>query len=455
MFDVCVAGGGPAGATTACYLSRKGYKVALADQNSRPRARGIESLALPAIHFLRSNGFAAILEAAAICQPTATVISWRDRLECLSAREKPSLVINRSAFDEAMLQRAAAEGVRLFRSTRVLRPVPDASGWIVPFEKDISIQARYFVDATGRASPLARNRRRLSTSTAALYAIWPACEREMRVEARPNCWLWGAPADFGVYAIVAFFDARQCAGLGVGGRRALYETAVRGAELFRSSVGEHSLGSVEICDATPYVDLQPITENALKVGDASLALDPVSSQGLQVALRSAWHASVVIHTILSRHDKDTAAAFYIASQRGIVEHHKRLSQTFYRQHVRYAQEDFWRLRVAVAEREDVPATFAANCPVRLSQNTIISPVPAIDGDLIVRVQGIRHPNLDRPIAYLNGYPAAPLLQMAADPCMLDILAERWQLRTGMHNVAPAMKLLLERQVLVPVSQNDG
>ena len=43
-----------------------------------------------------------------------------------------------------------------------------------------------------------------------------------------------------------------------------------------------------------------MAEDSIKVGDAALALDPLSSSGVQKAIQSALAGSVVVNTLLQR-----------------------------------------------------------------------------------------------------------------------------------------------------------
>src|SRR5207302_11194274 len=64
---------------------------------------------------------------------------------------------------------------------------------------------------------------------------------------------------------------------------------------------------VQVCDATCSYSEMQLSGNSIKVGEASFSIDPLSSQGVQIAIGSALHAAAVIHTILERPGHDALA----------------------------------------------------------------------------------------------------------------------------------------------------
>jgi len=79
------------------------------------------------------------------------------------------------------------------------------------------------------------------------------------------------------------------------------------------------LGRVAVADATPYLDGQCVTARSIKVGDAALALDPLSSSGVQKAIQTSLAGAIVINTLLREPASgDAAIRFYSdSSARGI------------------------------------------------------------------------------------------------------------------------------------------
>jgi hypothetical protein len=69
-------------------------------------------------------------------------------------------------------------------------------------------------------------------------------------------------------------------------------------------------------DASTYFDRALIGERFIKVAEAAIAVDPLSSSGFQIAIQSEITASVTVNTLLSRpHSTELALRFYRNSQR--------------------------------------------------------------------------------------------------------------------------------------------
>jgi flavin-dependent dehydrogenase len=122
-----------------------------------------------------------------------------------------------------------------------------------------------------------------------------------------------------------------------------YRAYLAGSELLRHCLDGVLDGGVHACDATPYVDDEPIGADHLRVGEASYAIDPLTSQGVQHALSSALQGSIALHTILTAPaDGDAAIAFYRTRQAAAAAASARTCVQLYAQMERFADEPFWR-----------------------------------------------------------------------------------------------------------------
>src|SRR5215831_6974902 len=122
-YDVIIAGGGPAGASTAIHLAMRGARVLLVEQKKFPRAKLCGEFISPecARHF-ETLRVADAMTAALPSQLTATVFySRRGRNVRVPsswfATNGVALGLSRAEMDERLLRRAAAAGSEVLEDT--------------------------------------------------------------------------------------------------------------------------------------------------------------------------------------------------------------------------------------------------------------------------------------------------------------------------------------------------
>ncbi len=121
--DVIGGGGGPAGATAAAALARLGRSVVLVEKGRR-RSRRVESAGPALLTLLQAVGAKGRVETAGALEPCSNVVLWVQS-DSASA-EKSRLLIDRDAFDRAMLQTAAEAGVKILKPASAGRPRRDS-----------------------------------------------------------------------------------------------------------------------------------------------------------------------------------------------------------------------------------------------------------------------------------------------------------------------------------------
>jgi flavin-dependent dehydrogenase len=300
IVDICVVGGGPAGSVVAACLADRGYRVVLIDRG-RSSDR-VECLPPPCWNILDSLRISEQIRTDDLLPCPLTRLQWPGPRQEMRVHEQ-SVLLRRGRFDCMLLDAARRSGARVLPSTRAAPPTWSGFDWMLVVSGKQwrgRIVARFLVDARGRRSGLPRRRRRLSPPTVALSGSCTGAfskHAEMRVAAIENGWCWGAFLPDGNAEVSVFLDTGDCAGLGGSDRLRLYGAALRSSDFFAALA--LAATNIAVCDASAFVDEDPVSEHAIKVGDAAIALDPLSSQGVQAALRSAVQAAVVVHTILS------------------------------------------------------------------------------------------------------------------------------------------------------------
>jgi flavin-dependent dehydrogenase len=341
--DVLVAGAGPAGVAVALGLARLGYDVTVlglprgfaACEGISPRVRA--HLATLGLH----NALA--------CVPEASLreVEWNGERRAQGSEH----LLQRAPFDAALGADLVAAGVRL-RAARVRGIVLTAGGGAEVLAEDGSrIRARFVVDARGRAAPRGRGRARRGPETVALLQRWqgPPAPPASAVFAFAGGWAWLARlADGSRYT-----QFTLAAGTRALGKRSALEAQLRArvAALPRAEEWVRDcrpLGAPQARGATsllhtPLWDLRGL----LRVGDAAMAVDPLSGNGIFQSLSSASVAPAVINTWLGEPDgADLARDFYARRIEHVFLRFARTGRDFYRAETRWAGADFWRLRGA-------------------------------------------------------------------------------------------------------------
>ena len=123
--------------------------------------------------------------------------------------------------------------------------------------------------------------------------------------------VWGMPLPDGRYNTLVFLDAkrvREERGRPVAG---IFHRSLDVSGIMTDCRDTRLDGPVRAVDATPYVDLESVTPQGIKVGDAALAIDPLSSSGVQKAIQTALAGAVVANTLIRKPESRAAAmGFY-------------------------------------------------------------------------------------------------------------------------------------------------
>ena len=444
--EVCVIGGGPAGAALALRLARLGHEVLLVERQAFPRHHVGESLtpgvwplldALGVVEEVRRGGFLPALEA---------LVRWEDGSErrVRGHAGEPGLLVDRGRFDALLLGAAASAGVRVLQPAAARRPERTPEGWELPVLHEgrrLLVAARFLADASGRLSCLGGRKVPVSARTLALYGYWRGETPhgpETRVEAGPEAWYWGAHLPDGTFNAMVFVDPELLRERGIG-RRTLepfYRELLGRSGLLGAWTAPRLTSAVLASDATCYRDTQPIERDRIKVGEASFSIDPLSSSGVQKALQTALSGAVAVHTLLVRPDNAQAALrFYTDDQRYCVEQHAAWAAGYYREQRSYQDRPFWKRR-ALAVPSPAPPDVRPLTGTdellqrrwRLASEVALVDTPCIVGDVIELRRALSHPRLARPVAYLDGVELAPLVEGLHEGWTMPQLADTWARR---------------------------
>lgn len=371
--DAAIAGGGPAGALAAILLARAGLCVALA--TLPVGVRRIEGLSPRVAALVARLGLPDAGVGAAVPRQSL----WGERDGAFN-REHP---VDRAIFDAALLELAATEGVQVLRA-RVARLEPDRG---VMETSAGPISARLLIEARGRRAPAARGRLRGPAGLAiAGWSDGEARSRVSQVAARPGGWVWQMPvAGRGTWVQVVT-DAARARTLPL---PALWAEIAGEAVRFPASA-QRAAGELRL-------NAPDLPEGLLVLGDAAVAMDPLSGHGLFWAFSSALAAVPMALDILEG-DGALARRF----------HRERVVSAFWRQ--ARVGRDLYRLAGQAgpfwAERgawpDDAPAHAELAAPQR-ARRVVVAGGRLAEADVLLT------PEEPDGVAFVAGQPLAPVL----------------------------------------------
>jgi flavin-dependent dehydrogenase len=428
--DVAVIGAGPAGCVFAARMAALGFDVCLIERARFPRAHLGESLSPGVLPMLASAGMAGAVERAGFRRVHEVSSSWEGVEATRRDPHGQGLLVDRGAFDAALLAAVAAR-VRVLQPAlaRVRTRRPD--GWELLVEQGgqtAELACGFLADASGRAARLGGRRRAMGPRTMALHAYWAGSGLPVqpRIEAGAQAWYWGVPLPDGSYNTLVFVDEarlRDQRGTPLEARLARW---LAESQLLRGAQATMR-GPARAADATPYLYEDCVGARHVRIGDAALALDPLSSSGMQKAVQTALSGAIVANTLLRRPEDGAAARRYY--QDNLAEAAAR-HQTWARQHYAAAQrtDTFWTARAATGPaaapampRQPLPD----DVPLRLSLDCRWDELPCLGAEYVEVKPALRHPSVEGALAYLGGHELAPLLRLVRPGMTSHQIAGTW------------------------------
>ncbi len=358
LFDVVVAGGGPAGSATALDSSRRGLRVAIVEQSAYDDFRVGETLPPEIRRLLAELG---VWERFLASEPSASHgirSAWETpiphRQDFLYNAYGRGWQVERSSFDAMLAYAAADAGAELIAPARIAALDEDENGqWRLEIaaggtadEMPRTLHSRLLVDATGRKGSIARKlgcRVQPVDRLVGAVAALPRRDEEQTtlIEAVEDGWWYSAPLprDRAVFAYMTDADLWRGSSWG----KLLKQAPLTSARA--PAIG--ALPLIHIFSAASALR-RPVTGgNWIAAGDAALAFDPLSGLGIYKAIESGLRASAAIARWL---DGDSG---------GMVEYERWTTQgfqsyldvrrQFYGRVQRWPASRFWQRRAAGAK----------------------------------------------------------------------------------------------------------
>lgn len=373
--DVAIVGAGPAGSALARRLALQGCRVALIERSRFDAPRIGESLApgiKPALQAIDAwDAFLALgpLPSWGVSAHWGAGDGPQTHSHIFSAHGC-GWHVDRRRFDRMLAQRAVDAGaeLRVGAAVRDVQAVGD--DWRLAVKTDdgatASLCARVVVDATGRRALLGRKLGatriafdRLVGVAAHLRLPDRDARQHLRVEAIASGWWYFAPLPEGAAAepdaILAMLmtDADLCADARLqrpGPWLAHLRESAFGRALVRANEAIPTLRTH--CAGSHRMRRDPASMQAsmharwLAVGDAALAVDPISGSGVPRALRSAKAAAA---TVLAMLRGETSVAAHERERDVECTRYLFERAAYYADEDRWPEATFWRRRAPAPE----------------------------------------------------------------------------------------------------------
>jgi len=339
MTMVVVLGAGPAGAAVALGLRRLGYAVTLVSEWRRFAA--LEGVSIRVLEALRAAGLHQALADATL--PSQRQVNWNGQQHA----QNIEYLLDRPSFDRGLREDLRAAGVVLIES-RVLGVQSSTSGHQVQIEGHEVLTADFLVEARGRQAP-ALGKGLRGPETVSLLNRWQGApgHTASAVESLADGWAWMARRADGQCYWQWTVDV---ASAGLPGKAQLLEYCRQRRQ--ESAVARAFFGDDPEVDlqlharsSTAILSPQVCGENWIRVGDAAMAVDPLSGNGIFQSLSSALQAPTVINTLLRKPERAALAQrFHQQRVEQLFLRFARIGRDFYADEQRWLDQPFWQAR---------------------------------------------------------------------------------------------------------------
>lgn len=372
-YDVVVAGGGPAGSAAAIALAGAGRTVLLVDAGTGPPKVG-ETLVPAGRVVLGDLGVDDRVLGSGHLPCYGSLSAWGSAdlhaVDYINDPHGHGWHLDRRLFDRRLRDAARAAGAEVAESTAVRGTArrPDG-GWTLALRGgtgpadapgtggERTVCCRWVIDATGRAAAIAVRcgaRRQVRDRLTALYAPLETdprdTDRRSLVESDEDGWWYTAPRPSGGRLVAYFTDADLSAAQYTARHFHRRLSATRHVSRQAHRHGPPPTPPVAPRRAaahTAHLD-RVYGEGWTAAGDAAIAFDPLSSQGVLTALYTGMSAGLAVDAHLSplHRGADSGLAAYAHKVEATRTAYLRGHRLIHAQEARWIHRTFWARRLA-------------------------------------------------------------------------------------------------------------
>jgi flavin-dependent dehydrogenase len=467
--DVVVIGGGPAGASIASRLAKQGYAVVVIEASEFPRPHVGESLHAHVASLFDQLGLREQIESSGFLRPQAALVHWAG--ETRSRRDVANgYQVDRARFDKILLQAATQSGAQIIQPARVVTFEHLAERqWrltVATAGEQKVIRTPFLVDASGRRGYLPGRRAALQPATLALYAYWHNTGlegAETRIEAGTEHWYWAAPLPDGSVNATVFVSPERCRNKGASSLKEHYLQLLDESQLLSECLRGQLKTTVRACSATASRVLEPIGTDWIKIGEAALAYDPLSSQGVQNAMSSGLQGAAVVNTLLSDPAaQQLAINFYRNRIDEAARQHAETAANFYWQQAQCTPLPFWLDRSQKRKPTEPPiakslADLKWHTILRLNPQAVFQPTAVLIDNRIVQASALSLPERS-PVVWIEGVLISELFSDSLqhfESCSAATAVTHWSRRMEAERAVQILKTLWREDFIVDAAQQPS
>lgn len=353
-FDVIIIGGGPAGAAASIILASHGIYTAIIESSDYTSPRVGETLP-PEIHspLIQLGAWRSFVTDGHI-ESFALRSAWgSSRVTSRSHIYNPygsGWHIDRSRFDRMLIKVASNAGATVLIGARATNLLHDRKlDWqVTSLQPRLSrnLHARFLIDATGQTAAiptgLPRSYRVVDRLIAVVRFFAHVAKPYILIEAQESGWWYSAPVPHNRLIVAHMTDSDLFAASGCSPSQYWHRQLVQAPHTYERTGQQTVLAKPKIV-TTASLFRNPISGvDWAAAGDACIALDPLSGQGVYNALKGGiLVAQAIIARINGKNEPFAKYTKWINSQ---FTRYMIMRRLYYSKEQRWPHSPFWRRR---------------------------------------------------------------------------------------------------------------
>ena len=331
-YDVIIIGAGPAGTTAAAILAEKGRRVLVLEKEKFPRYHIGESL-MPYCWFsLNRLGLVEEMHRRAFTKKYSVQFVTPDGRQSqpfyfFQHYDHPSAVtwqIERSEFDQMMVDNARSKGAEICEQTPVQRVLKDDTARVIGVEATgpdgvtFHAHAPVTIDCSGR-DRIAKGRegwfnRDPMLNKMAVWSYWRGAKRDPGIDAGNTTvayvegrgWFWYIPLKDDIISVGVVAEKDYLFSNSKDPSEIMSREIERNVWIKEHLAGGEQFGEYWVTAEFSYRSKHPAADGLVLAGDAFAFLDPVFSSGVFLALKSGELAADAVDAALTAGDTSAA-----------------------------------------------------------------------------------------------------------------------------------------------------